>query len=89
MILYRFAYPSITLKLPRGVIKIGGANEYAEKFNISPTATEFKEKKCIRSKKPLLKCTYPDIYLLLYQPTKSNSLNNDVYHLLQRHLCCS
>lgn len=52
MILYRFSYPSITLKLPRGVIKIGGANEYAEKFNISPTATEFKEKKCIRSKNP-------------------------------------
>lgn len=52
MIFNRLAYPSITLKLPRGVIKIGGANEYAEKFKISPTATKFKGKKYIRSKKP-------------------------------------
>lgn len=33
-------YPRITLKAPNGVTKMGGANEYAEKFNISPIATK-------------------------------------------------
>lgn len=33
------SYPRITLNAPNGVTKIGGANEYAEKFNISPIAT--------------------------------------------------
>lgn len=47
-------YPNITLSAPSGVTKIGGANEYAEKFKISPTATIIEYDEILRGNKPLL-----------------------------------